>query len=81
MTPLDRATSAAADLLRTSLVARLAVDLEDPQLARRAAREAGTHARLLRGMDFPPYRGEDPLPELDDLLERMPSRRDLEETP
>ncbi len=72
-------------LLRTALLAKLAVDLEDPALARRAARYAQTSAHLLAGLDFPPHDDrEEPddqaLPEVEDLLERLPSRHDLEET-
>lgn len=48
------AATAARNLLKVSLLAKLAVDLQDPALARRAAREAQTHARLLAGLDFPP---------------------------
>lgn len=74
---LDLATTAAWQLLRTALLAKLAVDLEDPALARRAAREALTHARLLSGLDFPPgveddvHCGPRPLPTVGDLLERI----------
>ncbi len=79
------ATTTAADLLRTALLAKLAVDLEDPALARRAARYAQTAAHLLAGLDFPPHvEGDDlddeqELPSLEDLLERMPSRTEVEE--
>lgn len=83
---LERATTAAADLLRCSLVVKLAVDLEDPRLARRAARQVITSARLLTGMDFPDGRdwidSDDQdddalLPEVADLLRTH--RRDLED--
>jgi hypothetical protein len=79
------AVSTAFELVRTALLAKLAVDLGDPMLARRAARYAQSAAHLLAGLDFPPYDDrEDPddqaLPEVEDLLERMPSRRELEAT-
>lgn len=73
---LDAATLAATELLRTALLAKLAVDLQDPALARRAAREALTHARLLAGLDFPPDE-EDALhcgprlPTVEELLGRV----------
>lgn len=71
---LDLAALGANGLLRTALLAKLAVDLEDPVLARRAAREALAHARLLSGLDFPPdaegdvHCGPRPLPAVEDLL-------------
>ncbi len=84
--PLDVATSTAAfELVRTALVAKLAVDLGDPVLARRAARYARSSAQLLAGLvDFPPHDDrEEPddqaLPEVEDLLERLPSRHDVKE--
>ncbi len=40
---------AADELVRTALLARLALDLDDQPLARRAALEAASHARLLAG--------------------------------
>ncbi len=40
---------AADELVRTALLARLAVDLGDQPLARRVALEAAAHARLLAG--------------------------------
>jgi len=40
---------AAHELVRTALLARLAVDLNDQPLARRVALEAAAHARLLAG--------------------------------
>ncbi len=40
---------ASHELVRTALLARLAVDLDDQPLARRAALEAAAHARLLAG--------------------------------
>jgi hypothetical protein len=78
------AASTAFELVRTALVAKLAVDLGDPVLARRAARYAQSSARLLGGLDFPaevdePQRDVEHLPEVDDLLERMPSRREVEQ--
>jgi hypothetical protein len=64
------AAEAAKELLRTALLAKLACDLEDPALARRAAREASRHARLLSGLDFPAYdTGDEPLPDVGDLLD------------
>lgn len=45
----------ARELLRTALLVKLAVDLADPVLARRAARQAAGHARLLSGLSVPPY--------------------------
>jgi len=44
------------DLVRTALLARLAVDLDDQPLARRAALEAAAHARLLAGRMPAPIR-------------------------
>ncbi len=43
----------AQELLRTALLARLAVDLDDPTLARWAASAATRHARLLAGLTWP----------------------------
>ncbi len=51
---LDLATEQTHGLLRTALLAKLAVDLQDPALARRAARDALAHARMLSGLGFPP---------------------------
>ncbi len=79
-TPLERATTTAAELVRYALVAKLAVNLGDPPLARRAARYAESSARLLGGLEFPVHVDDDddlPLPEVDDLLARMPSRQEL----
>lgn len=71
---LDLAAVEATELLRTALLAKLAVDLEDPVLARRAARQSLAHARLLSGLEFPPHVDTDEggarMPELDDLLTR-----------
>lgn len=53
------ASVCAHELLRTALLAKLAVDLQDPRLARRAAREALAQARLLSGLDFLAYEDED----------------------
>lgn len=71
-----RASEVAAELLRTALLAKLAVDIEDPVLARRAARYATASARLLSGLDFPPHSDDDDdhaggLPEVGDLLEQL----------
>jgi len=55
----DAAAAAAFDLLRTALLAKLAVDLDDPVLSRRAATEAAGHARLLAGLDYPPAVDDD----------------------
>ncbi len=81
---LTLASSTAAELLRTALLAKLAVDLEDPALARRAARYARSSAHLLSSLDFPPHTDQpddddQALPEVEDLLERMPSRTEVEE--
>lgn len=43
----------AEQLVRTALLAKLAVDLDDGPLARRAAREAGQVARSLAGRAWP----------------------------
>jgi hypothetical protein len=51
--PGGPAAAAAEELLRTALIAKLAVDLDDPALARRAANEAAGHARLLVDLDLP----------------------------
>jgi len=60
----------------------LALDLGDTVLARRAARYAASSARLLSGLDFPDasedHDDDQALPELDELLERLPSRREVE---
>ena len=85
-TPVDSpslAEKTSTELLRLSLLAKLAVDLGDPVLARRAARHAVTSARLLAGLDWQAPRLEqddedDDLPELDELLERLPSRTEVE---
>ncbi len=53
-----RAGVAAQELLRTALLARLAVDLDDPALARRAATAAVRHARLLAGLSWPTARAD-----------------------
>jgi hypothetical protein len=81
MTVPDLVSDTAHELLRTALLAKLAVDLGDPQLARRAARYAQSSAKLLAGLDLPTYVEDDDdesLPEVDDLLERMPSRDEVE---
>lgn len=72
------ALSTAQELLRTALLSKLAVDLEDPVLARRAARCAAESARLLSGLDFPAHVDEDQadedaagLPDVGDLLEAL----------
>jgi hypothetical protein len=78
---LLHAQSVAFELVRTALVAKLAVDLGDPVLARRAARYAQSSARLVAGLDFPAHVESDDdqaLPEVDDLLERMPSRAEVQ---
>lgn len=51
----------AFDLVRTALVAKLAVDLDDGALSRRAATEAAGHARLLAGLELPAA-DDDPAP-------------------
>jgi hypothetical protein len=71
MTAPDLVSDTAHELLRTALLAKLACDLGDPALARRAARYAQSAAKLLAGLDLPTYVEEDddePLPEVDDLL-------------
>lgn len=69
------AAETANELLRTALLAELAVDLGDPRLARRAARHSASNARLLAGLDLPRHEDDDDdpdedvaLPEVDDLL-------------
>lgn len=68
----DLAGACALELLRLALLAKLAVDLQDPALAHRAAREAMAQAGLLHALDFPSYVDEadddEDLPELDELL-------------
>lgn len=77
---LERATVAAAELLRVALLAKLACDLGDPQLTRRAARHAQTVAHHLAGLHFPVHPDyvlpevPDALPEVDDLLELLHPR-------
>jgi hypothetical protein len=91
MSAREQASTTAAELQRTALLAKLAVDLGDPPLARRAARYAQSSARLLAGSDFPPHVDDDcddcdhdhdhdhqSLPEVDDLLERLPNRAEVE---
>ncbi len=80
---LVKATAVAAELLRTALLAKRAVDLQDSALAGRAARYAASSAHLLAGLDVPTYDDSEDvddqeLPEVDDLLERMPSRAEVE---
>ncbi len=55
-TGLAAAASSVGELLRAALVTKLAVDLEDPVLARRASRLAAGHAQVL---DFPAHSKED----------------------
>jgi hypothetical protein len=79
----DLALTTAFELVRTALVAKMAVDLGDPVLARRAVRYAQSSAQLLAGLDFPADvdgdgSDDEALPEVDDLLERMPSRAEVE---
>lgn len=75
MTCLLRAHGAAEELLRTALLAKLAVDLQDPVLARRAARRAVLSGRLLSGLDFPALVSLDEedsdLPDVQDLLDLL----------
>lgn len=74
---IDPTDDAAFALVRTALVCRLAVKLDDQALARRAAREAVAHARLLAARVVPTA-GEvelhaavvDPGSTLDELLRR-----------
>ncbi len=80
----DLAYSTAFELVRTALVAKMAVDLGAPVLARRTARYAQSSVRLLAGLDISAHPDEDDdedraLPEVEDLLERMPSRTEVEE--
>ena len=49
----DPAVDVALALVQSSLICRLALQLDDAPLARRAAREAGSHARLLAGRMLP----------------------------
>lgn len=71
----DPAADVALAMVQSSLICRLALQLDDAPLARRAAREAGSHARLLAGRMLPTA-GElelhaavlDPGATLDDLL-------------
>lgn len=58
----------AADLLRLALLARLATQLDDPRLARRAARDAQAAAHLLAGLDWPARPGLDDGPDDDPAL-------------
>lgn len=78
----DLAAEAAQELLRTALLAKLAVDLQDPVLARRAARKALAQARLLAGLDFPAAVDDaTPVPTLDEVLaRRYPAVAPAEET-
>ncbi len=88
-TGLAAAASSVGELLRAALVAKLAVDLEDPVLARRAARLAAGHAQVLSRLDFPAHSKEDDdvlsepdvqpdvqLPDVGDLLALRHSSRD-----
>lgn len=59
---------AATELVRTALLCKLALDLDDPSLARRAARQSAQHARLLAGLDCG-LEGEGELPPVADLLD------------
>jgi hypothetical protein len=69
----------AFELVRVSLLCKLALDLDEPVLARRAARHAVTAARELAEMDVPT--DAEPLPEVDDLLDRLrPDPPDQEES-
>ncbi len=87
LTGLAAADSSVGELLRTALVAKFAVDLEDPVLVRRAARLAAGHAQVLSRLDFPAHSREDDdvlsehdvqLPDVGDLLAlRHPSRDPL----
>ncbi len=47
------AAGTAEQLLRVALLTKLAIDLDDPALARRAASPAARHARLLAGLTWP----------------------------
>ncbi len=77
----DLVSDTAQELLRTALLAKLAVDLGDPALARRAARYAQSSAQLLAGLDIPTHVDDEELPKVDDLLaQRMPSRAEVEQT-
>lgn len=71
--PLTAAKPAevAQELLRLSLLARLALQLDDQPLARCAARYAAPLVRLLAGLDDGQADEGDELPELEDLLERL----------
>ena len=74
MTALERAETTSAELLRLALLAKLAVDLGDPVLCRRAARHAVTAARFLSGSDFPAYVNSDDTDALPTVGDLLPSR-------
>lgn len=67
----DTVTGAAGDLLRAAMTVKLALDLDDPRLARRAAREAAALARLLAGLDVGEHLVDVDLPDVADLLEQL----------
>jgi hypothetical protein len=68
-TQSTRPADLAQELIRLALLARLALELGDPDLARRAARYAVPVVRLLAGLDDGTHLG--PLPEVDDLLAQL----------
>jgi ATP phosphoribosyltransferase regulatory subunit HisZ len=78
----DRAAASAHALLRAALVGKLAVDLGDPGLSRRAAQQARASAHHLAGLDFPDTRdwtGDDEPPTVDQLLAELhPRQTELE---
>jgi hypothetical protein len=74
----DRAADTAHALLRAALVGKLAVDLGDPALSRRAAQQARASAQHLAGLDFPDTRdwaGDDEPATVDQLLAELHPRQ------
>jgi ATP phosphoribosyltransferase regulatory subunit HisZ len=73
----DRAADTAHALLRAALVGKLAVDLGDPGLSRRAAQQARASAQHLAGLDFPDTRDwtEDEPATVDQLLAELHPRQ------
>jgi hypothetical protein len=73
----DRAADTAHALLRAALVGKLAVDLGDPHLSRRAAQQARASAQHLAGLDFPDTRDwtEDEPATVEELLAEIHPRQ------
>jgi hypothetical protein len=65
----SRPVDLAQELVRLALLARLALELGDCDLGRRAARYATPVVRLLAGLDDGTPPG--PLPEVQELLEQL----------